>query len=203
MANTKKQKVVTGDGVLLHYKGSFTDGNVFDSSYERGQPLPVVVGSGQLIKGFESALIGMTEGQTKTINIASADAYGPTNPEAFSTVQRDQFPSDYQFFEGAPVQGTTADGRPLFAKVASFTDTDVTLDLNHPLAGKDLSFEIEVVDINPDDEVDKPLEDYPDESEESIDMSSMTVDQLKTFAKDSGFKGYSKLKKSQLIEMLS
>jgi|APSaa5957512622_1039677.scaffolds.fasta_scaffold45759_2 peptidylprolyl isomerase len=196
MANTKKQKVVTGDGVLLHYKGSFTDGNVFDSSYERGQPLPVVVGSGQLIKGFESALIGMTEGQTKTISIASDDAYGPTNPEAFSTVQRDQFPSDYQFFEGAPVQGTTADGRPLFAKVASFTDTDVTLDLNHPLAGKDLSFEIEVVDINPDD-------DDAEGIKGTFDLSNMTVDQLKAMAKDSGAKGYSKLKKSQLIELLA
>jgi len=191
MANTKKQKVASGQAVQLHYKGSFTDGNVFDSSYERGQPLPVVVGSGQLIKGFESALIGMTEGQTKTISIASDDAYGPTNPEAFSTVQRDQFPSGYEFIAGAPVQGTTADGRPLFAKVASFTETDVTLDLNHPLAGKDLTFEIELMEIG---ETTVP--------EVDIDLSSMTVDQLKTFAKDSGVTGYSKLKKSQLVELL-
>ena len=191
MANTKKQKVASGNVVQLHYKGSFSDGNVFDSSYERGQPLGVTVGTGQLIKGFESALIGMAEGQTKTINIASDDAYGPTNPEAFSTVQRDQFPSGYEFIEGAPVQGTTSDGRPLFAKIESFTESAVTLDLNHPLAGKDLTFEIELMEIA-----------EATEPEVSIDLSSMTVDHLKTFAKDSGLKGYSKLKKSQLVEML-
>lgn len=195
MAKTKKQKVASGHAVQLHYKGSFSDGNVFDSSYERGQPLGVIVGTGQLIKGFETALIGMTEGQTKTINITSDDAYGPTNPEAFSTVQRDQFPSGYEFVEGAPVQGTTADGRPLFAKIESFTESAVTLDLNHPLAGKDLTFEIELVEIGVNTA-------QAEDETFAVDLSSMTVDQLKTFAKDSGLKGYSKLKKSQLIEML-
>lgn len=144
----KKAPIVTeGNIVTLHYKGTFSDGTTFDSSYDRGEAIEVQVGGGQLIKGFENALIGMTAGQTKQVTLAPADAYGDTNPEAFSTVQRNQFPEDYVFVEGSPVQGATEDGRPIFATIASFTDTDVTLDLNHPLAGKELNFDIEVTNL--------------------------------------------------------
>jgi peptidylprolyl isomerase len=139
--------VATGNVVELHYKGSFPDGTLFDSSYDRGQSIEVTVGNGQLIAGFETALIGMSEGQTKTISLSPDEAYGPTNPEAFNTVSRDQFPSDYAFAEGAPVQGATEDGRPIFATISSFTNEEVTLNLNHPLAGKDLNFEIELVGL--------------------------------------------------------
>ena len=139
--------VATGNVVELHYKGSFPDGTLFDSSYDRGQSIEVTVGTGQLIAGFETALIGMSEGQTKTISLSPDEAYGPTNPEAFNTVSRTQFPPDYAFAEGAPVQGSTKDGRPIFATISSFTNEDVTLDLNHPLAGKDLNFEIELVTL--------------------------------------------------------
>lgn len=146
----KKTTPVTvglGNVVELHYKGSFLDGTSFDSSYDRGQSIEVTVGGGQLIAGFEGALIGMTAGQTKTISLTPDEAYGPTNPDAFNTVSRDQFPPDYSFAEGAPVQGATEDGRPIFATISSFNDDDVTLDLNHPLAGKDLNFEIELVTV--------------------------------------------------------
>jgi peptidylprolyl isomerase len=136
-----------GNVVELHYKGSFPDGTLFDSSYDRGQSIEVTVGNGQLIAGFENALIGMAEGQTKTISLSPDEAYGPANPEAFNTVSRDQFPPDYAFAEGAPVQGATEDGKPIFATISSFTNEDVTLDLNHPLAGKDLNFEIELVTL--------------------------------------------------------
>ena len=95
----------------------------------------------------------MKSGETKTVTLAPEDAYGPTNPEAFSTVQREQFPADYVFVEGSPVQGATEDGRPIFATIASFTDTDVTLDLNHPLAGKELNFDIELTNILSEEEV--------------------------------------------------
>ncbi len=139
--------------VNLHYKGTFTDGTQFDSSYDRNETILVQVGSGQLIKGFERAIIGMKSGETKTVTLAPEDAYGPTNPEAFSTVQREQFPADYVFVEGSPVQGATEDGRPIFATIASFTDTDVTLDLNHPLAGKELNFDIELTSILSEEEV--------------------------------------------------
>jgi len=147
---TTRKKVTgvqTGQIVELHYKGTFNDGTQFDSSYDRGQTIQVQVGNGQLIKGFENAIIGMKAGQTKTVTLAPEDAYGPTNPEAFSTVQRDQFPADYVFVEGSPVQGATEDGRPIFATISSFTDADVTLDLNHPLAGKELNFDIELTNI--------------------------------------------------------
>jgi len=146
---TKKKSPVAGlgDYVELHYKGSFTDGTQFDSSYDRGQVLAVQVGNGQLIKGFDNALIGMSAGQTKTISLAPAEAYGETNPEAFSTVQRNQFPADYMFVEGQPVQGATEDGRPIFATIASFSEAEVVLDMNHPLAGKELNFDIELTNI--------------------------------------------------------
>jgi len=143
----KTPTVVKGNLVELHYKGSFPDGTQFDSSYDRGQPIQVEVGNGQLIKGFENAIIGMKTGQTKSVTLTPEDAYGPSNPEAFSTVQRNQFPEDYMFVEGQPVQGATEDGRPIFATISSFTDTDVVLDLNHPLAGKELNFDIELVNI--------------------------------------------------------
>jgi len=146
---TRKKAPIVAEGniVTLHYKGTFSDGTTFDSSYDRGETIQVPVGGGQLIKGFETALIGMTAGQTKQVTLAPAEAYGDTNPEAFSTVQRNQFPQDYVFVEGSPVQGATEDGRPIFATIASFTDSDVTLDLNHPLAGKELNFDIEVTGV--------------------------------------------------------
>ena len=153
---TTRKKVTgvqTGQIVELHYKGTFNDGTQFDSSYDRGQTIQVQLGNGQLIKGFESAIVGMKKGQTKSVTLAPEDAYGATNPEAFSTVQRNQFPEDYVFVEGSPVQGATEDGRPIFATIASFTDTDVTLDLNHPLAGKELNFDIELTNVLSEEEV--------------------------------------------------
>jgi FKBP-type peptidyl-prolyl cis-trans isomerase 2 len=154
---TTRKKTTTaqaGSLVELHYKGTFTDGTQFDSSYDRGETISVQVGQGQLIKGFENALIGMKKGQTKSITLSPDEAYGQSNPEAFSTVQREQFPNDYMFVEGQPVQGATEDGRPIFATISSFTETDVVLDLNHPLAGKELKFDIELTNIltDPDSE---------------------------------------------------
>ena len=153
---TTRKKVPTvaeGSVVTLHYKGTFSDGTQFDSSYDRGEAIEVQVGGGQLIKGFENALIGMKAGQTKQVALSPSEAYGDKNPEAFSTVQRNQFPEDYVFVEGSPVQGATEDGRPIFATIASFTDTDVTLDLNHPLAGKELNFDIEVTNLISEEEM--------------------------------------------------
>jgi peptidylprolyl isomerase len=144
----KKALTVNNSSMVeLHYKGSLTDGTQFDSSYERGSPIRVEIGKAQLIKGFESALIGMKEGQKKSFTLTPEEAYGSTNPDAFSTVQRDQFPPDYIFVEGQAVQGATEAGQPIFATIASFSDSNVILDLNHPLAGKDLNFDIEIVEL--------------------------------------------------------
>ena len=139
--------VTNGNAVKLHYKGTFPDGEVFDDSRSRGQTMSIMVGQGQLIKGFESALIGMTEGQTKTINLTADEAYGQPVPEAIITAPRTAFPEDFPLAEGMPVTGQSADGSPVHAKILSFTDTEVTLDHNHPLAGKDINFEIELVEI--------------------------------------------------------
>jgi peptidylprolyl isomerase len=144
----KKTLSVDGSSMVeLHYKGTLKDGTMFDSSYDRGEPIRVEIGQAQLIKGFENALIGMKAGQKKSFTLTPDEAYGSSNPDAFSTVQRDQFPPDYIFVEGQAVQGATEAGQPIFATIASFNDSDVILDLNHPLAGKDLNFDIEIVEL--------------------------------------------------------
>tara|TARA_R110000824_G_C15147698_1_gene670668 strand:+ start:97 stop:546 length:450 start_codon:yes stop_codon:yes gene_type:complete len=144
--------VINGNNVKLHYKGTFPDGEVFDDSRARGQTMNVLVGNGQLIKGFESALIGMTEGEVKTINLAPEEAYGPVIEQAIVTAPKSSFPEDFVFQEGVMVSGTSKEGKTISATIASFDDESVVLDHNHPLAGKDINFEIEVVKIdNPTD----------------------------------------------------
>ena len=140
--------VENGHSVKLHYKGTFPDGEVFDDSRGRGQAMSVLVGNGQLIRGFESALIGMTEGEVKTINLTSEQAYGPVVEQAVRTAPKDAFPPDFVFAEGTLVSGRAADGRTVNARIVSFDDETVTLDHNHPLAGKDINFEIEVLEID-------------------------------------------------------
>ena len=140
--------VENGNAVKLHYKGTFPDGEVFDDSRARGQAMNVLVGNGQLIRGFESALIGMTEGETKSINLSSDEAYGPVVEQAFATAPKAAFPEDFVFEEGTMVSGRSADGNVMNARIVSFDDESVTLDHNHPLAGKDINFEIEVLKID-------------------------------------------------------
>lgn len=178
--------VENGSSVELHYKGTFPDGEVFDDSRARGDTLNIDVGSGLLLKAFENALIGMTEGQTKTISLTADEAYGHPVQEAIVVAPKSSFPDGFPFMEGLPVQGHGPNGEPVHAKILSFTDTDVTLDHNHPLAGKDINFEIELVEIK----TIKTLSDY-------------SVKELKGFAKDRGIKGYSTMKKAELVEILN
>jgi len=139
--------VTNGNNVKLHYKGTFPNGEVFDDSRSRGSTMDILVGQGRLLEGFESALIGMTEGEVKTINLSADEAYGHPVSDAIITAPKNAFPEDFPFEEGMPVSGQGPDGRPVHAKIISFTDTEVTLDHNHPLAGKDINFEIELVEI--------------------------------------------------------
>ena len=117
MAKAKKQVVASGNSVKLHYKGTLTDGTQFDNSYDRGNPLDVTAGTGQLISGFDNALIGMKEGQKKSITIGFNDAYGPRNEEAFTKVPRTTFPQGFDFEIDAPVQGTGPQGNPLLSLI--------------------------------------------------------------------------------------
>ncbi len=136
-----------GDRVKVHYKGTLDDGTVFDSSRERGQPLEFTLGQGRLIKGFEAVVTGLAVGETETVTIPPEEAYGLSNNDLVRKIARDQFPSQIEAKVGAYVSTKHPDGGMLEAVITKVTEDAVTLDANHPLAGKTLTFEIELVDI--------------------------------------------------------
>lgn len=145
----KMTKTVTqGSTVTLHYTGTLEDGTEFDSSRGREEPMTVAIGNGQLIPGFETALTGMTEGETKTFTIAQNEAYGPHNPEQITTLAKDIFPGDFVFTEGMTVPLSNQNNETFMVVLTEINDNDVTADFNHPLAGKDLTFEVEVITIS-------------------------------------------------------
>ena len=141
-------KVTTGHNVRVHYKGTLSDGTEFDNSKSRGQTLSFEVGSGQMIKGFNDAIIGMTVGETKSVTITPENAYGMRNEQAVQPVPKTAFPADFDFTIGNTVQGNGPMG-PFLAKILDATDEAVVLDMNHPLAGESLNFEIELVSAQP------------------------------------------------------
>ena len=140
-------KAKNGNNVRVHYKGTFEDGTIFDSSHDRGETLDFELGSKSMISGFQDNILGMTVGETKAFKVLSADAYGDPNPEAVVTVPKAAFPEDFEFTVGTPVQGTSPMGQPLRAVISEVEDENVILDHNHPLSGKDLNFEVELVEI--------------------------------------------------------
>jgi len=144
---TKNKKVKKGQVVELHYVGTLDDGTEFDNSRSRNETISVEVGSGQLISGFENALTGMKQGEVKTVKLDPTDAYGDLNPNAYETVALNSFPPDFELVAGRMVQGRGPEGQSVVAKIDSVGDDSVTLDFNHPLAGKTLNFEIELVNI--------------------------------------------------------
>lgn len=139
-------EVKTGDIVRIHYTGTLTDGTVFDSSKGR-DPLEFVVGSGQIIGGLDKALPGMQVGEKKSVPVPCLEAYGESNPEARQSIPRNEIPPHIPLDLGAQLQVQTQTGQTMVVVVAEVTDTEVTLDANHPLAGKDLVFDIELVAI--------------------------------------------------------
>ena len=136
-----------GDTVRITYKGTLNNGEMFDSSEGR-DPLEFVVGSGQIIKGLDAAIPGMAVGDTADVNVACAEAYGEVNPDARQAVPREQIPAEIPLEVGTQLQMQTPQGQVVPVKVAEVTETEVTLDANHPLAGQDLNFAIEVVGID-------------------------------------------------------
>ncbi|MBK1620371.1 peptidylprolyl isomerase [Lamprobacter modestohalophilus] len=136
----------SGDTVKVHYTGTLTDGTEFDSS--RGQePLEFTLGQGQMISGFEEAVVGMTLGENKTITIASGEAYGERNESMVQQVPRTAIPPEIKLAQGMLLQAQGPDGETLQFTVADFNDEEVTVDGNHPLAGRDLTFQLELVQI--------------------------------------------------------
>jgi peptidylprolyl isomerase len=134
-----------GDTVKVHYTGTLDDGSQFDSSVG-SEPLEVALGEGQVIPGFEQGLEGMQVGETKSVHIPSEEAYGPHHPELVQTVGRDQLPEDVELQLGMQFQVDGGNG-PLVLTVTELADETATLDGNHPMAGKNLNFELELVEV--------------------------------------------------------
>jgi len=140
-------KVEKGNKIKVHYVGTLQNGEKFDSSYDRGQTLDFEVGSGQMIKGFDNGVLGMEVGETKTLEIKPEDAYGLRNEEAKTEVPKEALPPNFNPQIGETVEGRTIDGRPIVAKVKELLEYKVILDLNHPLAGEQLNFKVDLVEI--------------------------------------------------------
>jgi len=141
-------KVETGNVINVHYVGVLNDGTEFDNSRTRGEVLSFTVGSGQMIPGFDNAVVGMEIGEVKNVILSADEAYGQRAEEAITEVAKSQFPEDFDFIEGATVYGQSEDGNPIMAKIIESKEDEVTIDFNHPLAGEVLNFEIELVEIN-------------------------------------------------------
>ena len=140
------QEVKNGDQVKVHYHGRLNDGTTFDSSEGRS-PLVFEVGAGQVIKGFDDGVLGMKPGEKKTIHIPVEDAYGEKSNDMIIEFPRDQFPPDMKPEVGMQLNLRGQDGRNFPVVISDVKDDVVVLDGNHPLAGQDLTFDIEMVEI--------------------------------------------------------
>jgi len=138
--------VESGSTVQVHYKGTLKDGEIFDSSEGR-QPLEFVVGSGQVINGFDKAVRDMNVGEKKTVNIPVEEAYGERTQDALVSIPRTDFPADIEPEVGMELQMSDDQGHVFPVIVAEVADESVILDANHPLAGHDLTFDITLVDV--------------------------------------------------------
>ena len=136
----------TGDTVRVHYTGTLDDGTMFDTSANR-EPLEFTIGKGQVIPGFDNAVIDMVAGETRVTVIPAEEAYGLHSEELVTDVDRSRFPADIELELGQQLQVGLADGQQAIVMIVDITDDAVTLDANHPLAGQNLTFEIELVEI--------------------------------------------------------
>lgn len=138
--------IKNGDTVRLHYKGTLNDGTLFDSSEGRS-PLEFTAGEGQVIPGFDAAVLGMTAGQSKTFNIPADQAYGDKRDDMIITINRDDIPEDITLEIGLQLAMSDGGGNQIPVQIIDITEDAVTLDGNHPLAGQDLNFEITIVEV--------------------------------------------------------
>ncbi len=143
--NTQR-KVKNNDTVQVHYTGKLTNGQIFDSSVDK-QPLEFQLGQGQIIPGFEQGLIDMTVNEKKTVTIPEAEAYGAVRKELFQEVPKNDLPSEIDPKVGMGLMAKNPDGTERQLRVAEVRNDSILIDANHPLAGQDLVFDLELVDI--------------------------------------------------------
>ena len=143
----KKTIAKEGREVQVHYKGTFEDGTIFDSSYDRGESIGFTVGAGEMIPGFDKAVAGMKVGETKQVTIEPDDAYGEHNPDGVQAVPKESFPEDFEFEKGLVIEGNVQD-QPVRGIINEVRDDFVVVDFNHPMAGRSLNFDIELVEVN-------------------------------------------------------
>jgi peptidylprolyl isomerase len=184
-------KVENGHNIRVHYKGTLNDGTEFDNSRKNGKTFKFEVGSRQIISGFSDTVLGMKTGETKSVTLTPEQAYGPHNPQAKQTVPKTAFGPDFEFVLGGTIQGNGPVG-PFLAKIEEVGEADVILDMNHPLAGQDLNFEIEVVSIEA-SQADTPLANW---------SASMKKAELFEVAKGQGLKVNTRTTKAQLVAAL-
>ena len=141
------KKVETGHFVKVEYTGKLDDGEVFHST-QNAQPVEIEVGKGRLIKGFEDALVGMAQNEKKSFELTPEEGFGSRDENMTQTFNRSDLPDDFQAKLGDVVALSTPQGGQIPAKVKEMDDEKITVDLNHPLAGKALSFDVEIIEIN-------------------------------------------------------
>ena len=145
------QNTITGRNVgktcRTHYRGTFNDGTQFDSSYDRGEPLEFICGAGQMIRGFDAAVADMEVGQVIDVHLMPEEAYGMADPNAIFTMEIAQLPGSEDLTEGQQVYLSNQYGQPFPVKVVAKDEKNITFDANHEMAGKELNFRIELVEV--------------------------------------------------------
>ncbi len=137
-----------GDKIKVEYEGTLQNGEVFDSSEKQGEPLEFEVGAKQVVEGFDDAVIGMEEGEEKEVTLEPENAYGDRNPQLVQEVPKSELPDDQEVKEGMVLGMTLPNGKQAPATVVNVGDEKLKLDLNHPLAGKTLNFDLKIVEVN-------------------------------------------------------
>ncbi len=181
-----------GHTVKVHYVGTLPDENnvEFDSSFKRGEPVEFEIGSGRMIAGFNDAVIGLSKGETKTITLATEDAYGAPDKTAFQLVPKASFGENFDFRLDGMIQGNGPMG-PFVARIEDIREKDVVLDFNHPLSGKALTFEITLVSI---ETANVPVSNW---------TASMKKAELLEIAKSQGLDVNTRSTKSQIVQALN
>ena len=140
------EQVKHGDTVKIHYTGKLEDGTIFDTSAKR-DPLQFIIGAEQVVSGFEQAIVGMNPSESKTVKVPADKAYGPHREEMVSVVDQNKIPKNLKLELGQQLQIPQEDGQKVIVAVTNISESSVTLDANHPLAGKDLTFDIQLIEI--------------------------------------------------------